>query len=205
MLKMMRCLVSLCIEETRLYPIVYDLFPPVTMSFKIVLSDPKSKKAYQKEADEAASGLVGKKIGDTVKADFLGLAGYEIQVTGGSDKDGFPMRRDLEGVGRKKILLSGGVGFHPLLKGQRKRKSVRGNTVSNQISQINAKISKYGDKSVEELLGVKPKEEKKEEKKELTEDEKRQKKAEEAQKLSEQMTDKPKRASKSTSGEPEIS
>ncbi len=149
------------------------------MAFKIVLSDPKSRKAYQKEVDEASSGLNGKKIGEIVKGDFLGLAGFEIQITGGSDKDGFPMRKDFEGIGRKRLLLSGGVGFHPLLNGQRKRKSVRGNTISAQIAQINVKISKHGDKSVEELLGVKPKEEKKE----LTEEEKRLKKSEEAAKI----------------------
>jgi len=152
------------------------------MGFKIVLSDPKTRRAYQKEADEASSGLVGKKIGESVKGDFLNLTGYELQVTGGSDKDGFPMRKDLEGVGRKKVLLSGGVGFHSLLNGQRRRKSVRGNTISNQISQINLKVAKYGEKSIEELLGI----QKKEEKKELTEEEKRQKKAEEAAKLTQE-------------------
>ncbi len=164
------------------------------MSFKVVLSDPKTRRAYQKEVDEAASGLVGKKLGETVKGDFLGLQGYEVQITGGSDKEGFPMRKDLEGVGRKKVLLSSGPGFYPDVKGQRKRRSVRGNTVSNQISQINAKVAVHGSKSIEELLGVKPKEEKKE--KELSEDEKRKKKVEEAAKLTEQMTDKPKMATK---------
>ncbi|HLD42289.1 MAG TPA: 30S ribosomal protein S6e, partial [archaeon] len=133
------------------------------MAFKIVLSDPKTRKAYQKEADEAASGLVGKKLEEAVKGEFLGLTGYELQLTGGSDKEGFPMRRDMEGIGRKRILLASGPGFQPLLKGQRKRKSIRGNTISNQISQINVKVVKHGEKTIEELLGVKPKEKPKEE------------------------------------------
>ncbi len=165
------------------------------MSFKVVLSDPKTRRAYQKEVDEAASGLVGKKLGEQVRGDFLGLSGYELQVTGGSDKEGFPMRRDLEGIGRKKVLLSAGPGFYPKLKGQRRRRSVRGNTISNQISQVNIKVLTHGSKSIEELLGVKPKEEKKQEK-EVSEEEKRKQKQEEAAKLSEQMTDKPKMASK---------
>jgi len=164
------------------------------MSFKLVLSDPKTRRAYQKEVDEAVSGLVGKKLGESVKGDFLGLAGYELQVTGGSDKEGFPMRKDLEGLGRKRVLLSSGPGFYPKLTGQRRRRSVRGNTISNQISQINLKVTAYGSKSIEELLGVKPKEEK--EKKELTDEEKRKQKQEDAAKLSEQMTDKPKMATK---------
>jgi len=128
------------------------------MVFKIVLSDPKARKAYQKDVDENASGLMGKKIGESVKGDGFGLTGYEVEVTGGSDKEGFPMRKDVEGIGRKKALLSGGSGFHPLLKGQRKRKSVRGNTISEQIIQINMKVTKHGDKPIEELLGVKTKE-----------------------------------------------
>jgi len=135
-------------------------------NFKIVISDPKARKAYQKEIDQAQSGLMGKKIGDKFSGNHLGLAGYELEVTGGSDKEGFPMRRDMEGPGRKKILLSHPPGFHPASKGRRKRKSIRGNTISPQISQINAKIVTYGAKSIEEGLGVKKehKEEKKEEK-----------------------------------------
>jgi len=145
-------------------------------NFKIVISDPKAKKAYQKELDQGASGLIGKKIGDKFSGNHLGLAGYELEVTGGSDKEGFPMRRDMEGPGRKKILLSHGPGFHPASKGRRKRKSIRGNTISPSISQINAKIVTYGAKSIEDGLGVKkeskedkaeaPKEERKEHKKE---------------------------------------
>ncbi len=128
------------------------------MVFKIVVSDPKTKKAYQKDVDENASGLMGKKLGESLKGDGFGLAGYEVEVTGGSDKEGFPMRKDVEGMGRKKALLSGGPGFHPLIKGQRKRKSVRGNTISAQIVQVNMKVTKHGEKTIEELLGVKLKE-----------------------------------------------
>jgi len=135
-------------------------------NFKIVISDPKARKAYQKELDQGASGLMGKKIGDKFQGSHFGLAGFELEVTGGSDKEGFPMRRDVEGPGRKKILLSHGPGFHPVSKGRRKRKSIRGNTISPQISQINLKIISYGQKSVDELLGAKKehKEEAKEEK-----------------------------------------
>ena len=125
------------------------------MVFKIVISDPKTRRAYQKEVEKQASGLIGKKIGDTFSGNVLGLSGYEFQITGGSDKEGFPMRRDVEGTARKKILLSSGSGFHPKRKGQRKRKSIRGNTVSTAISQINVKVVKYGDKPLEKIFGVK--------------------------------------------------
>jgi len=142
-------------------------------NFKVVISDPKTKKAYQKEIDQGASGILQKKIGDKVKGDSMGLVGYELQVTGGSDKQGFPMRRDIDGIARKKILLTVGTGFKTKVRGKRKRKSIRGNTVSSNISQINVKVIGYGNKGIEELIG------KSEKKEELTEDEKKKKLQEE--------------------------
>ncbi|MCK4497142.1 MAG: 30S ribosomal protein S6e [Candidatus Aenigmarchaeota archaeon] len=135
------------------------------MNFKLVISDPKSKKAYQKEIDQKQTGLIGKKIGDNVSGNSLGLAGYELEITGGSDRQGFPMRRDVEGLARKGVLLSMPPGFHPKLRGQRKRKSVRGNTISSEISQVNVKVTTYGKDSLGKLLGVKEKPKKVEEKK----------------------------------------
>ena len=138
--------------------------------FKFVVSNPKTRKAYQIEVDQQkAVGLVGKKIGDKFNGDILGLPGYELEITGGTDKDGFPMHPNVHGPGRKKILLSGPPGFHPRLKGQRKRKMVRGNTISLDIVQINCKVVKEGSKTLEELLGKK--EEKVEEEKEKVKEE----------------------------------
>lgn len=129
-------------------------------NFRVVISDPKSRRAFQKEVDQTASGFLGKKIGEKVPGTPLGLDGYHLEVTGGSDKEGFPMRRDVDGSGRKRIVLTQPPGFRPERKGQRKRKSVRGNLVSADITQINVKVAEYGKKSIEELFGVK-KEEKK--------------------------------------------
>lgn len=146
-------------------------------NFKVVVSDPKSRKAYQKEVEQNASALVGKKIGEIIKGNPLGFPGYELKITGGSDKDGFPMRRDVDGTARKKLLLSAGVGFHSKDKGLRKRKNVRGNTVSADISQVNMKVTKSGKKSLEELTGKKE-----ETKKEAKKEEKSEKKTEEKKK-----------------------
>ena len=107
------------------------------MAFKLVVSDPKTRKSYQKEVSE---GLVGKKIGDKVDGKIAGLDGFELQITGGSDNDGFPMRKDVSGTARKKILVSHGTGFHARQPGMRKRMSIRGNTISEDISQINTKV-----------------------------------------------------------------
>ncbi len=125
------------------------------MMVKFVIGDPKTGKSYQRELeDKTVSGLMNKKIGDTIDAGIIGLPGYKVEITGGSDKDGFSMRKDVEGAARKKILIKKGPGYK-YNKGIRKRKSVRGNTVSTITAQINTKITKAGPKKIEELLGAK--------------------------------------------------
>lgn len=121
--------------------------------FRVVVSDSKTGKAYQVvSSGDEANKLIGKKIGDNVSGDAVGLAGYTIKLTGGSDKDGFAMRGDLPGSARRKILVSGGVGYIPKANGVRKRKSMRGNEVSSDIAQVNAVIVDYGSKSLDEIF-----------------------------------------------------
>jgi len=120
---------------------------------KVVVSDPESGRSYQIELKETETKkLIGLKIGDMISGEILGLPGYELQITGGSDRDGFPMRPDFAGIGRKKILLSGPPGFHPRRKGERRRKYVRGNQISEAIVQVNTKVVKRGEKPLEEIL-----------------------------------------------------
>jgi len=127
--------------------------------FKIVVSDPKNRKSYQLEVEQSkAAALVGKKIGDEFNGELIGLQGYTLQITGGTDKDGFPMHPALKGSGRKKLLLTQPPGFHPKMRGQRKRKMVCGNTISESIMQINTKVVKAGEKPLEQLVPKKPKE-----------------------------------------------
>ena len=130
------------------------------MDFRVVVSDPQSGKAYQVELkDPGASKLLGKKIGDKIEGDVLGMPGYSIQVTGGSDREGVPMRPDLPGTKRRKVLLSKGVGYHPSAEGKKKRMSIHGRDISSDVGQINVKVVESGSKSIEELLGKAPKEE----------------------------------------------
>ncbi|MEM2726934.1 MAG: 30S ribosomal protein S6e [Archaeoglobaceae archaeon] len=124
------------------------------MEFKIVVSDPKNGKAYQKTVSGAnANRLIGKQIGETISGTILDLPpDYELEITGGSDKDGFPMRPDIPGATRKRILLSGGIGFKPKEPGLRKRKIVRGRVISKDILQINLKVVKHGKVPLEEII-----------------------------------------------------
>ncbi len=123
------------------------------VDFKIVLSDPKSGRSYKIDATGAAAGaFVGKSIGEAVNGNVLGLNGYTVEITGGTDKTGIPARRDLPGSGRRRLLLSEGTGFHPVYDGERRRKSVRGSEISADIVQINAIVKAYGEKPLAEYF-----------------------------------------------------
>lgn len=126
------------------------------MPFKLVISDPETGRSYQVEAkDPEARRLVGLKIGDKFDGAVAGLSGYELQITGGTDCDGFPMRPDVAGSGRKNILLGEPPAFRPKQRGERKRKRIRGKQISDAITQINTKIVKRGEKPLEEIFGSK--------------------------------------------------
>ncbi|WNY24434.1 hypothetical protein MmiHf6_17700 [Methanimicrococcus hongohii] len=130
------------------------------MAMKMVLADPKTGKSYKIELDAAKEkDMVGKAIGMELGAEIVGLSGYTLKITGGTDKSGFVMKGDLPGPAKRKILGASGVGFSPKINGQRRRKFIRGNEISVDTSQINAKIVGYGDKSIEKLLGLEPEEE----------------------------------------------
>jgi small subunit ribosomal protein S6e len=109
--------------------------------FKIIVSDPEEGNSRIVELEEArAAPLIGRRIGETLDGSVVDLAGHKIQITGGSDKDGFPMRPDVHGGVRRKVVLSGGVGFNAPEKGMLRRKAIRGNIVTDEIVQLNMKI-----------------------------------------------------------------
>ncbi|MEM2237052.1 MAG: S6e family ribosomal protein [Candidatus Caldarchaeum sp.] len=121
---------------------------------RMVVSDPAVKKATTVQLNpQQFRLLIGKKIGDVLDASAFGFKGAMLKITGGTDKDGFPMRPDVSGPRKVRILLSGGVGYHPRrkppskkkktrnrrpVKGVRKRVTVRGNVIGEAIAQINA-------------------------------------------------------------------
>lgn len=90
---------------------------------------------------EKATPFVGLKIGDYVDGSIIGLKGVKLVVTGGSDSSGIPMRPDVPGPVKKRIILSTPPGFHPREEGERRRKIIRGNTIAPDTVQINVKIS----------------------------------------------------------------
>ena len=128
--------------------------------FKVIVSDPETGTSKMVELQEArASPLIGKRIGEVMDGTAVDLPAHKIQIMGGSDKDGFPMRPSVHGGVRRSIVLSGGVGFNPTNEGMRRRKTIRGNVITDEIVQINAKIVEKPKQAKE---AKKPKEKKEE-------------------------------------------
>jgi len=122
--------------------------------FQVVVADPDSGATYQRDVDgQDANRFLGKSIGEEVDGGAVGLDGYTVEITGGSDDAGRPMRGDVSGPNLKEVLLDGGTGYNPSREGERKRVTVRGGEVSEATAQLNVKIGERGDESVEDLLG----------------------------------------------------
>ena len=134
----------------------------------LIVSDPSTGKSQKVELEDARmTPLVGKMIGEVVDGSVANMAGYKLKITGGTDKDGVPMRPDIHGSAKSHIILSGGVGFHPKSEGERRRKVIRGNTISMETKFVNLSIAgqpkgKKRTEKAEEPIADKPKEEKKE-------------------------------------------
>jgi len=108
-------------------------------NFKLTISDIKGKSISKELKDSDANPLLGLQLGNDTDASIVGLTG-KLKLTGGSDKSGVPMRVDVHGAARKRVLLVRGVGLQDAEYGQRKRKLMRGNTVSEEIYQLNCKF-----------------------------------------------------------------
>lgn len=98
------------------------------------------------QIEEKQFHFEGMKIGDIIKGGLIGFPNYEFKITGGSDASGFPMRKDVHGPVKKRILVSKrGIGYRPKRKGQKRRKMVRGNEISYDMTLLNLKVVKYGE------------------------------------------------------------
>jgi len=133
-------------------------------NFKLTISDKKGKSITKELKEGDANPFVGLKIGNDVDAATVGLSG-KLKVTGGSDKSGVPMRADVHSGSRKYVLLTKGVGLNDAERGERVRKLIRGNTVTEEIYQINCrydgeiKVEKEPEAPAEESTKDAPKKE----------------------------------------------
>ena len=114
--------------------------------FKVVIADPETGGTFQREVDgQDANRFRGRELGDEVGGDAVGLSDHTVEITGGSDETGRPMREDVSGTRLKELLLEGGVGFKPSREGERKRITVRGREVDDDVAQINVSVVEGDD------------------------------------------------------------
>jgi small subunit ribosomal protein S6e len=148
------------------------------MVFKLNISE--KGKAWKIEIDSET--LVGRKIGDKINGKDVSqdLEGYDFVITGASDIAGFAHKRDVEGSGLRRVLLTKGWGMHkkPRKEGKKKvstpkglrlRKTVRGNQISEKTVQINLKVLSKGKKELEKIFPEQNKKEEVKEEKKITE------------------------------------
>ena len=97
--------------------------------------------------------LVGQEIdGEGLGSEFKG---YIFRVTGGNDKQGFPMKQGVLVPGRVRLLLSKGQSCYRIRKrGERKRKSVHGCIVGSDIAVCNLVVIKAGDAPIAGVTDV---------------------------------------------------
>jgi len=126
-------------------------FSKYLATFKLTISDKKGKSITRELKEKDANPLLGLQIGNELDAAIVGQAG-KIRITGGSDKSGVPMREDIHGGARKYILLSKGVGLRDAEKGQRFRKLIRGNTITEEAYQINCSLD--GELKIDEAASA---------------------------------------------------
>jgi small subunit ribosomal protein S6e len=126
------------------------------VEFKVVISDSYGSSISQEIKDKSAQPLLGSKIGDSIDSAVFGFNEGKIKITGGSDKSGTPMRSDLHGGTKKYILMTSGVGLRNMGPGERKRKLVRGNLITEEIYQLNCQLidSKLPEKEKAETIQV---------------------------------------------------
>ena len=122
------------------------------VEFKLVISE--AAKSYARAVgDPQSAGFLGKRIGESVGGELIGLGGYTLKITGGTDRSGFPLRPDIPGARQTRVLVGDGLGFHAPRRGARKRRTFRGSAVSEETVQINLTVEQKGSRPLSELLG----------------------------------------------------
>lgn len=120
---------------------------------KVIIGNDAGNTFQIELGEDGADFLKGKKIGETFSGDALDLEGYKIKITGGSDKNGFPMRKGIQSTGRTKKILKDGTGITKPKNGVRRRKTVRGEILSDSIEQVNCQVVEKGEEDLKNLLG----------------------------------------------------
>ena len=112
--------------------------------FEVVVGDETGDTRQFDVDGQDANRFLGREIGEELDGGAVGLSGYTLELTGGSDDAGRPMREDVPGDDLKELLLEGGTGYEATRDGERRRVTVRGREISEATAQINARVTDGG-------------------------------------------------------------
>jgi len=118
------------------------------MKFNVANPQAGAMKVYEVDDEKKLAHVYGLRIGQELEGEKLSddFKGYVFVVTGGNDKQGFPMQQGILVNGRVRLLMSeGSPYFRPRRTGERRRKSIRGCIVGQDIAILDLVIVKEGD------------------------------------------------------------
>jgi small subunit ribosomal protein S6e len=117
------------------------------MKLNIAYPPFKAQKTIEIDDERKLRAFYDKRISDEIPGDVLGdeFKGYVFRISGGHDKQGFAMKQGVAVNYRVRLLLDGRSGqYNPHRDGERRRKSVRGCIVANDLSVLSLVIIKRG-------------------------------------------------------------
>jgi len=118
------------------------------------------QKVIEIDDERKLRGFYDKRMCSEVDGEILGddFKGYIFKITGGNDKQGFPMKQGVLSAARVRLLMRDGVScYRQRKRGEMKRKSVRGCIVSQDIGVLSLVIVKKGDAEIPGLTDkIKP-------------------------------------------------
>merc|ERR1712205_156733 len=126
----------------------------VAMKLNISYPETGAQKSIEVDDDKKLLPFFDKRISAEVALDSIGdeFKGYRARISGGNDKQGFPMMQGVLTPERVRLLLrKGSKCYRQRRTGEMKRKSVRGCIVSQELSVLNFVIVKKGEA---ELPGI---------------------------------------------------
>jgi len=120
---------------------------------KINIAAPSTglQKVIEIDDEKRLQNLYERRMAQEVDGGLLGeeFAGYIFRISGGNDKQGFPMRQGVLTNTRVRLLCKKGhKTYRPRRAGERKRKSVRGCIVGHDIAVLNLVVTKIGEEAV---------------------------------------------------------
>jgi len=124
------------------------------MKFNIADPHTGAQKLFEIDDDKRLRFVLDKRISHEVNGAIIGdqFQDYTFKITGGADKQGFPMKQGILVPDRVRLLLNENSGGYRMARtGERKRRSVRGCIVSRDISVCNMIIAKRGKEPIPDL------------------------------------------------------